>query len=81
MNANIMQIQLDRRVEKVKTFKISKFDGRSKKWNDYGGGYSEQDVKLITKGYKVDKEISECLTSSKVYTKRRCLTMFDVTEE
>ena len=33
-------------------YRISKYNPKTKEWENYGGGYTEDDVKLITKGYK-----------------------------
>ena len=34
------------------TYKIKKYDPKTDKWVSYGGGYTKEDVKSITKGYK-----------------------------
>lgn len=63
----------------TKTYKVEKYDGKKEKWIDYGKGYTEQDVKDITKGYIVDKEMTE-MFSQTVYTRKNTITMFLVTE-
>jgi hypothetical protein len=46
---------------------------------NYGGGYTTEDVKMVTKGYKPDPEFSwECTTA---YTRKNSTKMFFVTEE
>lgn len=36
----------------MKTYRITKMDSKTEKETNYGGGYTEEDVKAITKGYK-----------------------------
>ena len=35
-----------------KTYRIAKYNPNTDKWEDYGRGYSAEDVKAVTKGYK-----------------------------
>lgn len=43
----------------MKTYKITKINAETERTIDYGGGYSAEDVKTITKGYKQDPEFKE----------------------
>lgn len=33
-------------------YRIRKYNPKTDKWENYGGGYTEEDVKQITKGYR-----------------------------
>ena len=46
---------------------------------DYGGGYTAEEVRLITKGWKPDKEFS--FGSTVAYTRKNSTKMFFVEEE
>ena len=35
----------------MRKYKISKCNPKKDIWEDYGGGYSDEDVKVITKGF------------------------------
>lgn len=35
----------------MKRYKISKYNPKKDRWEDYGGGYTEEDLKVITKGF------------------------------
>lgn len=36
----------------MKRYKISKYNPKKDSWEDYGGGYTAEDVKVITKGFR-----------------------------
>ena len=52
----------------MKKYKVTKLDSRSGKETEYGGGYTEEDVKLITKGYKFNGLFYDRKGSSIIYT-------------
>ena len=54
------------------TYKIEKYDAVSKKWENFGGGYTEEEVKQITKGFPFD---------GLMYSRKNSRTFFIVTEE
>ena len=46
---------------------------------DYGGGYSEQDIKSMTKGYKLDKDLTN--ENADIYSRKNGLLIYIVTKE
>lgn len=34
------------------TYRITRYNPDTNNWEDFGGGYTEEDVKAITKGFK-----------------------------
>lgn len=56
----------------MKTYRISKYEPKEDKWYSYGGGYTEEDVKAITKGYK---------SNGLFYERKGTRTMYEVVEE
>lgn len=59
----------------METYKISKYEPKEEKWYDYGGGYSAEDVKQITKGFRQDDIIEE------LYSRKGSNIMFEVIPE
>lgn len=54
------------------TYRIAKYNSKTEKWENYGGGYTEEDVKEITKGYK---------NNGLFYERKGCKTIYEVVEE
>ena len=54
------------------TFKIEKYNADTKTWENFGGGYTKEEVKQITKGYPFD---------GLMYSRKNSATFFIVTEE
>lgn len=49
------------------TYKIQKYNPKTDKFENYGGGYSEEDMKVITKGYKFNGQFYERKNSKIFY--------------
>lgn len=60
------------------TYKIEVWTVKEGNQN-YGGGYTEEDVKMIVKGFKQDKEFS--FLNTVAYTRKNSTKMFFVTAE
>ena len=55
----------------MKTYEIEKYNTTTDNWENLGKGYSEEDVKAITKGYKF---------TGLFYERKNSLVMFIVKE-
>ena len=53
-------------------YRIHKYNPKTKEWENYSGGYTEEDVKMITKCYKND---------GLFYTRKRSKVIFEVVEQ
>ena len=60
-------------------YKVEKFDSKTEKFVDFGGGYTEEDVKEITKGYKETTELAR--TSIRFFQRKNCRYVYMVTAE
>ena len=52
----------------MKKYKVTKLDSRSGEKTECGGGYTEEDVKAITKGYKFNGLFYDRKGSHIIYT-------------
>lgn len=53
-------------------YKISKYNPKTGEWENYGGGYTMEDVKAITKGYK---------SNGLFYERKGSKVIFEVVED
>lgn len=51
-NGYIIELRGTQRRNTDMTYRISRYNPDTKDWEDFGGGYTEEDVKVITKGFK-----------------------------
>lgn len=49
------------------TYRINVYNSKTNDWDDFGGGYSKDDVKKITKGYRKNGLFYERKGSKKIY--------------
>lgn len=57
----------------MKTYKIHFYNGNE--WEDFGGGYTIEEVKQFTKGYKAEENLEG------FYTRKNSKKMYDVRED
>ena len=62
------------------TYKIEVWSFSTKNFDDYGGGYTEEDVQLITKGYCLDKDVTHD-EATRYFTRKNGTKMFVVEKE
>lgn len=53
-------------------YKVKKYNSKADRFEDLGGGYTEEDVKAITKGYKFN---------GLFYERQGTMTFYTVSEE
>lgn len=56
----------------MKTYTVNKYNAKLDKWENLGSGYTADDVRAITKGYKFN---------GLFYERKGTMNMFEVTED